>query len=150
MGNKIDNETLKSNVLLSKENAGKAFDILKHEVLSQNELSHWITLKEVELSKNFDELMTAMRWMPQFSDDGDVIDLIHDGFNVAEEALVFKIITPFVKDGSYIEYEREGYSTDLKVRFDFINNGLKETVWSKEYNEHKSRDEWVLNSSDIL
>lgn len=150
MGNKIDNETLKSNVFLSKENAGKAFDILKHEVLSQNELSHWITLKEVELSKNFDELMTAMRWIPQFSDDGDVIDLIHDGFNVAEEALVFKTITPFVKDGSYIEYEREGYSSDLKVRFDFIKNGLQETVWSKEYNEHKSIDEWVLHSSDVL
>lgn len=150
MGNKINNETLKSNIFLSKENAGKAFDVLKQETLSQNELSHWITLKEVELSKNFDELMTAMRWMPQFSNDGDVIGLEHNGFNVAEETFVFKTIAPFVKDGSYIEYEREGYSTDLKVRFDFTANGLKETIWSKEYNDNKSRDEWVLNSSDVL
>lgn len=150
MGYKINNETLKSNVFLSKEDAGKAFDVLKQEALSQNELSHWITLKEVELSKNFDELMTAMRWMPQFSNNGDVTSLEHNGFNVAEEALVFKTISPFVKEGSYIEYERQGYSADLKVRFDFTKNGLKETVWSKEYNENKSRDEWVLNSSDDL
>lgn len=150
MGYKINNETLKSNVFLSKEDAGKAFDVLKQEVLSQNELSHWITLEEVELSKNFDELMTAMRWMPQFSDDGNVIGLEHNGLNVAKEALVFKTISPFVKEGSYIEYEREGYSSDMKVKFDFTNNGLQETVWSKEYNEYKSRDEWVLNSSDVL
>lgn len=49
MGNKIDNETLKSKVYLSKENAGKAFNVLKQET----KLGILQLLSKVQISEKF-------------------------------------------------------------------------------------------------
>ncbi|MFA6195301.1 MAG: hypothetical protein WC656_01500 [Sulfurimonas sp.] len=144
----IYNETVKSKVFITKKIAGKAFDILKQEVLKQDDLSGWITISEVEQSKNFTELMMAMRWIPEVNNDGDVISLVHDGFNIAEEELVFKTIAPFVKNNSFVEFEREGSFSDLRVRFDFMDGLVTQSVWNKIYNENTGQDEFIFN--DVL
>lgn len=142
----INNKTIKSEIFITKEDAGKAFDILKQKVLSQGELSGWITIGEVEQSNTLLELMTAMRWIPELNNNGNVISLTHDGFGVAEEDLLFKTIAPYVQANSFVEFEREGYSSDLKVRYDFINSLVTKTVWNKVYNENIMQDEFLLNN----
>ena len=140
----IDNKTIKTEIFIAKLNIDKIFNDLKQKVLFQSELSGWIDISKIKSSMSYVELMTAMRWMPQFDKDGNIIVLLHDGFNVAEEELLFRTIAPFVKDGSFVEYEREGYSSDLKVRFDFTDKKVNITTWKKQYDELLDEDKFIV------
>ena len=145
MGFEIIDSTMESKFLIKRENLLLAFSTLKQEILSKKELSGWIIIVEVEKSRNLMELMSALRWSPQLDDSGNIVSVKHNGYKVAEEELLFKTIALFVEDGSFVEYEREGYSTDLKVRFNFVNTLVTITVWNKIYNDIKYEDEFVLN-----
>jgi len=144
MGFEILNGTIKSKFFIQKENTREAFDVLKRKVLSLDELSGWITISEVKTASGLIELLNALRWIPKIDSADNIVDIYHDGFKVAEEEILFKTIAPYVREHSFIEYIREGYSTDFKIRFNFNGAHVNISTWSKHYNEQINQDEFVL------
>lgn len=131
----IHKETVETNIYMSGEDAGKAFDILKQVAFGQKELCR-ITFEEVEQSSNFEQLADAFGWKPVLDEDGNIIDLKHTALSVREEELFFKTIAPFVKAGSVIEYEREGSFSNQKKRFEFKNADVVERSWVEDYDQY--------------
>ena len=143
MGFEIKNDTLRSEFFIRKEVTKEAFNILKRKILSLVEVNSWITISEVKAASNLIELLTALRWIPKTNSDGNIISITHDGFKVAEEEIVFKTIAPYVQEHFFIQYIREGYSADLKVKFNFDGVDTNVTTWSKQYNEQLNEDVFI-------
>lgn len=74
--------------------------------------------------------------------DGNIEGLLNHGLNVGDEELLFKSIAQFVKNGSFIEYEREGYNGKVKERFDFLNGNIKRTTC---FEERDMKDSYYWN-----
>lgn len=125
MGYRIDEDTIKSNLFIDKNDFGNAFIKAKDTILQQQEYCR-VDKSEVLDAGSLKELIEAMRWTPTFDKQGNIIAIYNYGLNVAEEELLFISIAPFVKTGSFVEYEREAYSGKEKHRFEYKDGKVNE------------------------
>ncbi len=135
MGFKIDEKTIKSSLNISKENMIKAFPIVKSILLEKDE---FIRVERIDLENAtcFEELINAMRWDLKIDSQGNAISIYNHGLNVAEEELLFNSIADFVDDGSFVEYIRDGYSSNQKERFDYKNKKVIQRTWSEKFDQN--------------
>lgn len=78
-----------------------------------------IDVGAVMASITLDELISACRWTATFDNFGNIIDIAPIYDNVGDEEFLFEGIAEFVKNGSYVEYQRESNDANLKFRFEF-------------------------------
>lgn len=134
MGFRIDEDTIKSSLNISKNNILKSFPIVKQNLLKVENFIR-VTREDLENATNFEELINAMRWDLKLDPHGNAISIYNHGLNVADEELLFDSIKVFVDDGSFIEYEREGYGSTIKERFDYKDKKVIQRTWVKKYDQ---------------
>lgn len=143
----IYNNTVKVHFFLAERHKDAAFTSLKEafeNALSKDELSSWID-KDFGDTKTFEELAEKARWPATVDHDENIVNLSHDGFNVAEEELFFSTIAPFVENGSFVEYEQEGYFSDLKMRYEFFDGTIVKEECYKDY-DNDNNEHWHQKS----
>lgn len=131
MGFRIKKESIKSNLCIKKENFNEAFDFAKQNALNEADFIR-VKKEEIEASTNLLEFISAMRWDTFLDKDGNLVNVSNNNLNIGDEELLFKSIAQFVKNGSFLEYEREGYNGDVKERFDFLNKNVTKITYNKE------------------
>lgn len=132
MGFRIEEDTIKADLFISVDEFDKAFKLAKTHTLNQEDYCR-VERKEVEDSANLEEYINAMGWDMRTNDNGDLISVYNHGINVADEELLFESIAPLMKDGSYVEFEREGYDGDQKERYDFSNRTVTQTKFAERF-----------------
>lgn len=135
MGFHIDEETIKSSLNISKNNILKAFPIVKQNLLKEEKFIR-VDREDLENATNFEELINAMRWNLKLDPHGNAISIYNHGLKVADEELLFNSIKDFVDDGSFVEYEREGYSSTLKESFEYKDKKVIQRTWVKKYDQN--------------
>lgn len=142
MGHRINNMKLKSSLVINKEDFDSAYNVLKSNLLGKKELNR-IDKTEINETLNLFELVIIAKWELLFDNEENAFSIYNHNLNVAEEELLFKSIAPFVKEGSFVEYERDSCSGTQKDRFDFSNKNVVyksflkdddangDTVWKK-------------------
>lgn len=135
MGFRIDEDTIKSSLFISKNNMLKAFPIIKENLLKEEEFKK-VDREELENATNFEELISAMRWDLKLDSHGNAISIYNHGLNVADEELLFNSIKDFVEDGSFVEYERQAYSSKQKERFDYKDKKVIQRTWIENYDQN--------------
>lgn len=142
MGFEIDNASVKTNFQIKSSFLPIALLTLKEVILNKENLSGWIDPDEVEKALDFKSIMAAVGWPVEISDSGDVVKIRHDGLKVAEEKVVFETLAPFVENGAYIEYEREGFTRDIKLKYIFQSGCFIEREWGKDY-DASGNEIWI-------
>ena len=93
----------------------------------------WVSISEVKKTQSLDQAMYEWRYQLGYDDGGNVIGIDFCGEKLGDEALMFKAIAPFVKDGSFIEMHGED---GAMWRWKFVNGTMKEIsakiVWDDE------------------
>lgn len=144
MGYRIDEDTIKTNLFIDRNDFSNAFVKAKNIILQQQ--AFWRVEKEEVLNAtNLEKLIGAMRWEPKFDVQGNIIAIYNYGLNVADEELLFNSIAPFVKTGSFVEYERESYSGKQRERFEFKNGTVSKKNWVYKNKEQKMENNGFLN-----
>jgi hypothetical protein len=110
---------VQSSLFISKDNFDNAFKTLMQ------------ALDKKPDSKNLEELIKYCSWCTSLDDNGNICSIEHCGTSVSEDDLLFKNLSPFIKDGSYIEY-----TCGRKIRrYDFHDSKYTITEWfSQEFN----------------
>lgn len=67
----------------------------------------WINTDEVVNSETLKDALYAWRWDAHTDENGDITYLSFDGEKLGEEELLFDVIAPYVKEGSYIVMQGE-------------------------------------------
>jgi len=141
MSYRIDEDTIKSNLFIDKNDFSNAFIKAKDTILQQQEFCR-VGKNEVLDAENLEELIGAMRWEPRLDEQGNIIAINNYGLNVAEEDLFFTSIAPFVKTASFVEYERETYSGKQKHRFEYMNGEVNEKIWFID-SDNNGNEIWI-------
>lgn len=132
MGYRIDANTIKANLFIPASDFNKAFELAKKHSLSQESFCR-VERCDIINATNLKEYIGAMRWSMKLDKNGNFVSIYNYGLNVADEELLFESIAYFMKDGSYVEFEREGHSGQEKEHYDFHNGSAKKTKFVKEY-----------------
>ena len=85
---------------MKEEDKKSALHSLKKMVPGKYRWTHTDDFKDAH---SFGEAMEAWRWAIHEDDDGNVDDIEFEGENAGDDLVMFKVIAPFVKKGSYIE-----------------------------------------------
>lgn len=136
MGFRIDEDTIKSSLNISKDTMIKAFPILKSILLKKKDELKRVEKENLENATCFEELINVMRWDLTLDSQGNAISIYNYGLNVANEELLFNSIEDFVEDDSFVEYEREGYISKLKERFDYKDKKVIQRTWVEKYDQN--------------
>lgn len=136
MGFRIDEDTIKSSLNISKDTMIKAFPILKSILLKKKDELKRVEKENLENATCFEELINVMRWDLTLDSQGNAISIYNYGLNVANEELLFNSIEDFVEDDSFIEYERDGYISKLKERFDYKDKKVIQRTWVEKYDQN--------------
>lgn len=136
MGFRIDEDTIKSSLNISKDTMIKAFPILKSILLKKKDELKRVEKENLENATCFEELINIMRWDLTLDSQGNAISIYNYGLNVANEELLFNSIEDFVEDDSFVEYEREGYISKLKERFDYKDKKVIQRTWVEKYDQN--------------
>jgi hypothetical protein len=146
MGYRIDKDTIKSNFFIVKDNFHNTFIKAKDIILQQQLLKEFcrVDIVEVVNATNLEELVDAMRWELKLDEQGNAIAIYNHGLNVAEEELLFRSLAPFIKHGSFIEYEREACSGKQKHRFEYKNGEVEEKSWLMDF-DNNGNEVWQLS-----
>lgn len=67
----------------------------------------WVNTDEVVNSETLKDALYAWRWDAYTDENGDIADLSFDGEKLGEDDLLFGVIAPYVKEGSYIVMQGE-------------------------------------------
>ncbi len=67
----------------------------------------WVNTDEVVNSETLKDALYYWRWDPYTDENGDITDLSFDGEKLGEDELLFGVIAPYVKEGSYIVMQGE-------------------------------------------
>ena len=64
----------------------------------------WVSTEEVVQSENIFDALYAWRWEAgsESGDDSDIIDIYFRGEKLGHDDLLFQVLAPYVKEGSYI------------------------------------------------
>lgn len=135
MSFRINENTIKSSLKISKSNMLKAFSIIKENLLKEDKFVR-VDREDLKNATNFEELINAMRWHLNIDSQGNVISIYNDGLNVADEELLFTSIEAFIDDGSFVEYEREAYGSKQKERFDYKDKKVIQRTWVELYDQN--------------
>lgn len=136
MGFRIDEDTIKSSLNISKDTMIKAFPILKSILLKKKDELKRVEKENLENATCFEELINVMRWDLTLDSQGNAISIYNYGLNVANEELLFNSIEDFVEDDSFVEYERDGYISKLKERFDYKDKKVIQRTWVEKYDQN--------------
>lgn len=67
----------------------------------------WVSTDEVASSDRLQDALLAWRWDAYTDENGDITDLSFDGEKLGEDEILFNLISPYVKEGSYIVMQGE-------------------------------------------
>lgn len=84
----------------------KALKALKEFVKGREHLS-WICCNEVIRAKTLEEAMRKCRYSVRIDFDDNIIDICFEGEKLGDDLIVFNVIAPFVRDGSFLEMRGE-------------------------------------------
>jgi hypothetical protein len=77
----------------------------------------WVDTATVLEARTVDEQFEEWRWSTEYDDNGNIVDLVHDGEKMGDDLELFKAIAPHVKSGSYIDMMGED-GNDWRWYFD--------------------------------
>jgi len=92
----------------------------------------WVDQKNVNKAQSLEEAMTEWRYAPETDAEGNITGVNFDGEKIGQEDVLFKLIAPFVEDGSFIEMEGED---GCMWRWVFKGGLVKEVTPSIEWPE---------------
>jgi len=101
-------------------------DGCKEGVMCRTSTPHysWVSSSEVLKAVTLVEALEAFRWQPtDRNENGDILGIDFEGEKLGEDAVLFKVIAPYVDDGSYIEMQGEDGD---QWRWCFDNGTMKE------------------------
>jgi hypothetical protein len=67
----------------------------------------WVDQKHINQAKSLEEALSIWRYCPEVDQEDNIISVDFDGEKIGQEDEMFKVIAPFVEDGSYIEMQGE-------------------------------------------
>lgn len=126
MKQKIYNDSVVTDILIKKDKLNSIFIVLRASLNLNFHLGTIkvpYTLKEIEQTRNLQELLKVMGWVLILNDDGDCVGMVHTIDDVGEEELMFKAFASFIEDGK-IKYRYESYLSDVDVTYTFKNKKL--------------------------
>lgn len=67
----------------------------------------WVNLDQVLEAKSLSDALSAWRWETHQNEEGDIVFLSFRGEKSGQDDILFKAISPFVKEGSYVSMRGE-------------------------------------------
>jgi len=67
----------------------------------------WTTTNEYVEAETLTDALEAWRWEPDFDEEGNINNIYFNGEKLGDDTVLFKAITPFVEEGSFIEMSGE-------------------------------------------
>jgi hypothetical protein len=67
----------------------------------------WVSTDEVASSDRLQDALLAWRWDAYIDENGDIANLSFEGEKLGEDEILFNLISPYVKEGSYIVMQGE-------------------------------------------
>ena len=131
MGYRINEDTIKANLFIPASDFNKAFELARKHALAQESFCR-VERCDIMNATDLKEYISAMRWDMKFDKNGNFVSICNYGINVADEEILFESIAYFMKDGSFVEFEREGYGGQEKERYDFSNGSVQKTRFVKQ------------------
>ncbi len=100
-------------------------NLVKNSVENKNEIS-FVEMSEIECAETLEEVLAALRWIPENNESGDIIEVNFTGEKLGDDYQIFESIAGSVENESFITLIGDDGETMKLWRWLFLDGNITE------------------------
>lgn len=121
MGNTL--HQFETDFFIAKEFKPEALALLKNFTENKDNLA-FVNQSEIVSAPELEEALTALRWIPENNENGDIVEINFEGEKLGDDYQMFDSIAKVVRNGSYITALTNNGENSKIWRWLFLNEKL--------------------------